>query len=295
MASLSALIHGTKPQVAPFEPTDPIAELQKLLSGEVSSWDDITKIGNLYQDYMQSAYEKEIPGFADILRQGGADTASLLSEAAPLIKGELPPDVLNQVFRQSAFENLGSGLLGSPAGGANQARQLGLTSLEAMNQGANLLTAGGNAAQRWQGIASGMILPPTANMYSPQWFSQFMAEQNAARQATQQYKYNVAAAPDPAWADRAKLLATYGGMALGGGIGGGRGSNASSAIGQSAQWPAPYQSNIAPNPFDNMDTSSFYGPSAPSSTNPDPFIPTGDYKSVIPPTTSNFNFYPTWG
>jgi hypothetical protein len=227
---LAEMIHGTKPKVAPFIPTDPLEQLNKLLKGEVSSWDDITQLSDLYQNYMAGAFEKAIPGFADILSEGGADTASLLGEAAPLIRGELPPDVQSQVLRSSAYKNLMSGG-GGQFLGSLQARDLGLTSLDLMNKGANLLTAGGNAAQRWQELAKSEMLPPSASLYSPQWFSEFMARQNAAKQATQQLRFNVAAAPDPAWKDRAELLAAYGGMALGGAMGGGGGKGGGGGAG----------------------------------------------------------------
>lgn len=268
MASISELIHGRKPEVAPFIPTDPLEELQKLLRGEITSWDEITQLSDLFQTYMLGAYEKAIPGFQDILKQGGADTASLLQTAEPLTRGEVPEDVAKEVFRRSAFLALGAGTLGGPMGTALAARNLGLTSLDLINQGANLLNAGGNAAQRWQQIASGTILPPSSQLYSPEWFSNFRAQQRAAKQATKQLKYNVEAAPDPAWAERAQLLASYGGMALGGAMGGMGGptgatgaGQAGGAVGQGYNFGAGY-STPAPAP-----------------------VPAPDYKTMIPPQT----------
>lgn len=286
MANISELIHGRKPDVAPFEPTDPLEELGKLIRGEISSWDDITRLGDLYQSYMMDAYETSIPGFADILKQGGADTLSLLQSAAPLIKGELPEDVKQQVLRSSAFQSLGSTGTSSPQFLQSlQGRDLGRTSLDLMTQGANLLGAGGNAAQRWQSIASSTILPPSESMYSPAWFSTFMAQQRAAKQATKQFKYNVEAAPDPAWKDRAELLAQYGGMALGGGMGGGgggqgytMGSDWSSNIGQGV---GNYQVNVDPR----------YG-----GFNTPTVAPPPDYKNVVEPLPQAYNqsFF-NWG
>ncbi len=228
MADISTLIHGKKPEVAPFIPTDPIEMLRKLLTGEIQDWPQIAQLSNLYQTYMLQALGSEIPGFSDILAQGGDLTKKMQGIAAEELAGKIPQDVWDQVGRSSAFQNLQSGLLGGPMGQANQARNLGLTSLDMIKMGMGTQEAAGNAAQRWAEIAKGTIMPPSSQLYSPQWFSQFMAEQNAARQATQQYKFNVEAMPDPAWSDRAKLLATYGGMAIGGGMGGGGGGAGSS-------------------------------------------------------------------
>lgn len=220
MATFGELIHGRKPHVAPFISTDPIAELKKLIQGEIGAFPEITNLSDLYQKYMMGALDQAIPGFTDLFKTGGEDTQALLSQAKPLIEGQLPPDVMDKVFRQSAFQNLGSGLLGSPMGGANSARNLGLTSLDLMKQGAGMLESGTNAAQRWAQIASGTILPPSQQLYSPDWFANFMAQQNQLKMAHNQFRENIAAQPDPAWADRAKLFASIVGM-VGGGMGGG--------------------------------------------------------------------------
>src|SRR5262245_29109321 len=132
---LSEMIHGQKPEVAPFIPTDPLEQLNKLLKGEISSWDQITGLSDIYQKYMTGAFEEAIPGFTDILSQGGADISSLLSGAAPLIRGEIPEDVQKQVFRTNAYQTLMSGG-GAQFGRALNARDLGLTSLDLMTKGA---------------------------------------------------------------------------------------------------------------------------------------------------------------
>lgn len=220
MASLSALIHGSKPEVAPFIPTDPIEMLKKLISGEITDYPQIEQLGNLFQQDMFDKFGAAGLDLRSLIEMGGKDAQTLLEQAAPLERGEIPEDVRNQVLRSAAFQSLGSGTIGGPMGMALGARNLGLTSLDLMRQGSDLATAGGNAAQRWSQIATGTILPPSSQLYSPQWYTQFMAEQNQAKQATKQLKYNVAAAPDPAWADRANLVASIIGMYLGGPAGG---------------------------------------------------------------------------
>jgi hypothetical protein len=215
-------IHGEKPKVAEFRPTDPLKEMFNLLTGEVKNWDQITRLSDLYQTYLTGAYNKVIPGFSDILAQGGEDTQAVLEQAEPLIRGELPEDVKEQVYRSAAFKSLGAGTLFGPMGAALTARDLGRTSLDLMNQGTALAGEGGNAAQRWAGIAGSMMLDPAKQLLTPSWFSDFMVQQRAAQQATQQRKFNIEAAPDPAAVDRMNLAMGIIGMATGaGGMGGG--------------------------------------------------------------------------
>jgi hypothetical protein len=225
MANLSEMIHGRKPDIAPFKSTDPIEMLHKLLAGEATNWPDISKLGSLYQAYMLSNLENVVPGFSDMLKQGGIDTEMLLKSVEPLVQGQIPQDLSDEVMRHAAFTSLGAGTLGGPMGMALSARDLGLTGLDVMKQGAGLLDSGTNAAQRWQQIASGTILPPSSQLYSPEWFAEFDAKQKAAAQATKQLKFNRDAAPDPAMAQRAAMLASLLGSFAGPG-----GSSMGSAI-----------------------------------------------------------------
>jgi hypothetical protein len=208
MANLSDMIHGRKPEVAEFIPTDLIEALDKLLKGEMTEWPQIQQLGTLFQNDVFDKLSSAGLDLRSLIGLGSEDAKGVLEAAKPMIKGELPPDVMAQVFRQSAFQNLGTGLMGSPMGGANQARQLGLTSLDMMKQGADLAASGGNAAQRWAQIASGTMMPTSQYMYSPSFFADFLAKQAAAKRDVKQLRYNTAAAPDPAMAHRAAMLAS---------------------------------------------------------------------------------------
>jgi hypothetical protein len=215
-------VHGTKPKWAKLKILDPLELQQQLLSGEVENWDWIQQLGDLWQNYMMGGIENLIPNFSDILKEGGATTESMLSKAGEFLTGEIPKDVQGQVMRSAAFQNLMSG--GGPSFLQSlQARDLGQTSLDMIQKGANLATMGGNAAQRWQQMAQSTMMNPSSQMYSPQWYAQFRQEQELAKTANKQLRYNIAASPDPQWKARAELLAQYGGMALGGGMGGGGG------------------------------------------------------------------------
>lgn len=208
MANLSDMIHGRKPEVAPFMETDLIEALDKLLKGEMTEWPQIQQLGTLFQNDVFDKLSAAGLDLRSLIGLGGEDAKGVLEAAKPMIKGELPPDVMAQVFRQSAFQNLGTGLMGSPMGSANQARQLGLTSLDMMKQGADLAASGGNVAQRWAQIASGTMMPTSQYMYSPSFFADFLAKQAAAKRDVKQLRYNTAAAPDPAMAHRAAMLAS---------------------------------------------------------------------------------------
>lgn len=299
-------VFGAKPNVPNLQPTDPLAELGTLLGGEIKDWPQIEQLSSLYQNYMLGALDEAVPGFSDILKTGGQDAESLLQQAAPLIQGQLPPDVQAQVERSAAFQSLGSGTAGSPMGSALTARDLGLTSLDLMNQGANLATAGGNAAQRWAGIAQGTILSPSQSLYSPEWFSTFMAQQRASQQAIAQQKANVAAAPSPALQALNQWVEQVGGSIVssyaGGGMGGGKGSNY-----QTSYNPAQYLGGNVSTPggsaygsqFANPAQASYYTGDPNMAANPfnlnaggDSYIPYGQMPYNIPvnPFNQGYNF-----
>ena len=222
-------IFGRKPDVPGLKETDPLAELNTLLGGEIKDWPQIEQLSNLYQQYMLGALDEAIPGFGDILKQGGVDTLSMLTEADPLIHGQIPDDVKQQVLRSGAFQGLMSGG-GGQFTSSLQARDLGLTSLDLQQKGAAMAGEAGNAAQRWASIAGGTIMSPSQNMYSPAWFSDFIAKQRASQQAIKQQRANVAAAPNPFGQALNQWLEQVGGTIVssyaGGGMGGmgGRGS-----------------------------------------------------------------------
>ena len=315
MADLSQLIHGTKPKVAPFVATNPDETLKKLLNGEITDWPEIQQLSQLFQNKQFEEMGFDLPG---LLSLGGQDAQTLLEQAGTMEKGQIPADVAQQVMRSSAFQSLGAGSLGGPMGSALAARNLGLTSLDMIKQGADLATSGGNAAQRWASIAQGTMLPQSAYLYSPQWYTDFMAQQAAAKRDALQQKYNIAAQPDPAWADRAKLAGSILG-AYAGGPGGAQAGNSMNtasqqqvpAGGASGAWAQltgqPYdimgsntgafttEQNNAPPFLTNPDGSLYYPPppnqfnqTAPSSFNPvtppgGAYVPTGNQTSSIPP------------
>jgi hypothetical protein len=163
----------------------------------LKAFPEISKLGSAYYDYMMGSMTKAIPQFANILKAGGETTAKMLSTAGEELAGVVPQDVQDQLRRSTAFTNLMAGTSGAPMGAANQARNLGLTSLDMIQKGAALQGEAGNAAQRWAGLASGLIMSPSGMMVTPQQQASLTMQNNLYKQATQQLKYNVAAAPNP--------------------------------------------------------------------------------------------------
>src|SRR5262245_5638345 len=145
-------IFGSKPDIVPYQPIDFGKSQIKALMANLAAGGQISQLGDWFEKYMVDAYSKLIPNFSQLLGLGGKSAQAILEGAIPLSRGEIPDDVKQQVYRSGAYQSLLAGTLGGPMGMALTARDLGLTSLNLMNQGANLAGAGANAAQRWAGL-----------------------------------------------------------------------------------------------------------------------------------------------
>jgi hypothetical protein len=199
----TSAVFGTKPGVAEYTPTDLGAEAKKAAASDISNMPEI-----------QALLEKILPGYGEMVGQGSKNTLSLL-------RGEIPQDVQDQVRRTSAFRSLTGGFGGSGIAKSLTARDLGLTSLDLMGKGEN-------SAQRWAGLTEGAVSP--FSVTAKEQADQTM-KNNLYKQATEQFKYNVLAAPDPGAAGLFNTIATIGGTAASfgvgsalGAIGGGKGS-----------------------------------------------------------------------
>src|SRR5205814_874219 len=121
---------------------------------------DIGALGNLYTDQELAQLERILPGYSGSLSAGRATTDALFSEALPLIHGEIPQDVQDQVQRSSAYQALRGGYMGSGMSNALTARDLGLTSLGLQERGATLAGQGANTMQMWDTLARRDMLDP---------------------------------------------------------------------------------------------------------------------------------------
>lgn len=222
MANILDMVFGQTPEVAPYVPTDLSVEQLKAITENISAFPEIQQLGGLYENYMLDAFKQAGLDLQPILQGGDAMVRQMETVGQQFLKGEVPQDVQDQIRRQDALTSM---LSGGPGGAsALTARDLGLTSLNMINQGAALAGEAGNAAQRWAGLASGLIMSPSGMMVTPQQQAQQTMMNNLYKQATRQLRYNLAAAPDPAAAGISGTLMNLLGAYLGHGMGGGGGS-----------------------------------------------------------------------
>ena len=85
--SVLSPVFGSKPQVAEYKPIDYGKEQQAAIDANIAAFPDISKIGDLYQNYVLGQYEKAMPGFGNLLASGTQSTQAMLDAAAPLLKG----------------------------------------------------------------------------------------------------------------------------------------------------------------------------------------------------------------
>lgn len=221
-------VFGQKPQVAMFKPLKYGTEQKAAITGDISAMPDISKLGDLYKSYLTSQMESLLPGYSDLLKSGTATAQETLNAAEPLLKGEIPKDIQDMVQRNAAYGSMSGGFAGSGMARNLTARDLGLTSLDLMQQGAGLAAQGGAAAQRWSSLASGEVMNPGAFYVSPSQQAGFDLQNRILRTQSLQNKYNVQAAPDPAAKGVSDTLINLIGAYLGKGMGGGGGTAANS-------------------------------------------------------------------
>lgn len=227
-------VFGSKPGVAEYTPTDLGTEAKTAATANAANMPEITALLN-----------KILPGYSDLVAQGSKNTMSLL-------RGELPQDVQDKVRRNSAFKAFSGGYGGSGMSKALTARDFGRTSLD-------LMQVGENSAQRWASLTQGSVAPYaiTAGQQADATF-----KNNLYKQATEQFKMNVAAAPDPGAAGMFNTIATIGGTAASfGTMGMGGGSKAAAPAtapaAYSYAYPAP--TYAAAQPTANQWGNSPYG------------------------------------
>lgn len=163
----AAEIFGSRPTVAPYIPTDLSVEQGKAAASNLANADQIEAFLN-----------RITPGWSEMMKQGSANTLDLL-------RGNIPQDVQDQIYRSGAFKGLGQGDAWTRS---IVARDLGNTSL-------GLQQLGENSAQKWASMAQGAF-KPYAITTEDQVGAAFA--NSAGQQATAQYAANVAAAPNPA-------------------------------------------------------------------------------------------------
>lgn len=155
------------------------------------------------------------------------------------LKGELPPDVVDQIRRYSASVGQGRGYLPGSGGGANFAlRNLGISSLETTYKAMD-------SATKWLALQDATFAPAfysSANMFmSPAQRATIDVAQNQFSWQTELAKEQVKAMPDPRDAAFSKTLSDVGGMMTGAGLmssfgGGGGGGLLGNRGGTNSGW-----------------------------------------------------------
>lgn len=163
---------------------------------------------------INSVLESAIPGYSPMQR-------SRANAIGSMIKGEIPQDVLNQVYKHSAAQSLGGGYGYAPAGRNLTARDLGLTSLDIMGKG---LTG-------MQGLMSSTPLP---RMMQANDILNFTGAQGQALRESERMKamdIYLGAANSPGSQDVwGKALTDMGGSMMGSSGGGGGGAGGMGGI-----------------------------------------------------------------
>lgn len=187
----SKKVFGEKPGIADYEAVDLGAESRKASKANLENAPDTL------------AYlDRILPGYSEMVKKGSANTLSLLS-------GEIPKDVQDRIARSSAYKSFAGGYGNSGMSKALTARDLGLTSLDLMDRG-------NNSAQLWSRMTQEGAAPfaITARDQAGQ------TERNSLyKQAVEQARLNVLAAPDPGAAGLFNTIATIGSTAASFGMG----------------------------------------------------------------------------
>jgi hypothetical protein len=214
-------VFGEKPTVPPWKNISLAQQQLASLQGNIAAMPDITKLGDLYQSYLTDQMNTLLPGYSDLLKSGAASAQQELDLSKSLLSGQIPQDVQDLVQRNSAYGAMQGGFAGSQMSGNLTARNLGLTSLDLMGQGANMAAQGGNAAQRWAGLASNQVMNPGAFYTNPQQMFQDTMQNQTMKWNRDMMAANVAAAPDPAAKGISDTIINLIGAYLGKGGGGG--------------------------------------------------------------------------
>ena len=190
---MGRLGHSAKSRVIPeFKPIN-VGEVQKqTIAGNIAAIPQASQLASAINLFNRSEATKSLeastPGATDVLKKG-------TEQLAAFIRGEIPKDVSDQVAQQSAERALGGGFGGSGAAKALTARDLGLTSL-------NLVQQGLSTAEQWLSGAQQLTQPGgyfdvSGMLVTPGQGLQIATEERNAQFQRDLLKAQVDAAPDP--------------------------------------------------------------------------------------------------
>ena len=190
-------IFGTKPTLPDFVPTDLGAEQIAALQANIGAEPYISELQNWYGQYVDQALARQGFDLRGILSRGTGLLGQEQALARQQLSGQIPSDVIHQIYQTGAVRGLGSGTLGSPLGEAYQGALIGQTSQQEQLMGQQTAAAAGNAAQTWANLAGMTLLNPSSYMVTPQ--QAVSLDQYNKSQALQLgiARANIAAAPNP--------------------------------------------------------------------------------------------------
>lgn len=203
---ITNVLGGTakKPTVPTYTPTNVPAEQQATVAGNAGvlpATENLASQYNLFnQQQLTQMLQTAIPGYSAITSKASQNILDELS-------GKIPADVQGAIESSSAAKALTGGFGGSPLAGNLTARDLGLTSLNLMQQGLS-------SAESWTKMMDSMFAPGQFNVssmfVSPQ-FTTGVTQSNTANQfGVEWLKNQLAAMPDPGQAAIAADLGQMG-------------------------------------------------------------------------------------
>ena len=190
-------IFGSKPVLPDFVPTELGPEQIAALQANIAAEPYITSLQDWYGPYVENALAQAGFPIKDLISGGAVLTKQEQAVAQQELSGQVPQDVQDALQRSSAFQNLMGGFAGSSMGGANAARNLGLTSLQLQQQGLQTAQAAGNAAQTWAGLANMTLMNPSSYMVTPAQAISLDQYNKAQQLQLGIARANIAAAPNP--------------------------------------------------------------------------------------------------
>lgn len=209
---------GKKPKAPELEKIDPNAVQAQTVAGNQANFADIAKlaagVNTFSQDQLNSLIDKTL---------GVGVREQIQSNLASQLKGEIPQDVQNAIFRGVAARSAATNAFGGGGFTRNvTARDLGLTSLDITNKALS-------SAESWLASAKAPTFDVTSMFFTPQQRLAFSQQQQGLQYQNDLLKAGLKAAPDPGMAALAQGIdsdlartenaaLSFAGMGAGGGF-----------------------------------------------------------------------------
>lgn len=207
--------YGKKPDEIKLETINPADSANQALDINLSTLPKAEALAsdvNLFnQSQLDKLIEMALPGGPSQIKK------NIMAE----LRGELPPDVVEEIQRSVASRASVGGFSGTGFSSALGARDLGLSSLALTERGLN-------SAARWLAQSTAPVMDVSRSFFSPQQLLAFNVGERDRRYEAERVNAGIRAAPDPNAAQLAqgfdnffKTWSSIGTMAAGNAMGGG--------------------------------------------------------------------------